>query len=289
MKKSTDFYKVINAVINSLNHGNSVAYVTGGQSGSGYGTFDSNADNDTVRDDLLKYADCDELDEDELTDDWKDEDRKSGFDFWQLSNYGNNAPYIQLAIDPDMYVSSYDLRDMISDDTDMERAEITTGMNGYPRGLRGCVLINGGGKSWDELQNIADRYGVEIMELHRRDGWQLWESRGTAWGLFDFADYQSNHDDNFKWVDSWEAFAQDIREFAQEVLRDYEHDEDAAARLEDLADEVEQKKPLGSNEFVSWEYNDYERYQVQDRMVDHFSYDTHNYVLAFDCMIEDNH
>lgn len=287
MKKSTDFYKVINAVINTLNHGNSVAYVTGGQGGSGYGTFDSGADNDTVRESLLSYAGCEELDDDELTDDWKDDDRKSGFDFWQLSNYGDSAAYIQLAIDPDMYVTSYELRDMISDDTDMECAEITTGINGYPRGLRGCVLIDGEDMTWDELQKIAERYGVEIVELHKRDGWQLWECRGTAFGMFDFADYQSSHDDNFKCVDSWEAFAQDIREFVQEVIRDYEHDEDAAARLEELANEVEQKEPLGSNEFISWEYNDYERYEVQDRMVDHFSYDTHNYALAFDCMIAD--
>lgn len=288
MKKSTDFYKVVNAVINTLNDGNSVPYVTGGQGGSGYGMFDSSTDNETVRDELLKYASCEELYDDELLDDWKDDDRESGFDFWQLGNYGDNAPCIQLAIDPGQYVtSSYKLRDMISDDTDMECAEITTGMNGYPRGLRGCVLIDGDGKTWDELEKIADRYGVEIVELHRRDGWQLWECRGTAFGLFDFADYQDNHDDNFKWVDSWKAFAQDMREFAQENLRDYEHDEEADARLEELVDEVEQKEPLGSNEIISWRYNDYDRYEVQDRMVDHFSYDTHNYALAFDCMIED--
>ena len=48
MKRSADFYKVVNAVINTLNHGDSVAYVTGGQGGSGYGVFDTNEDTENI-------------------------------------------------------------------------------------------------------------------------------------------------------------------------------------------------------------------------------------------------
>ena len=52
MKKSSEFYKVVNAVINTLNHGECVVYVSGGQGGSGEGMFDCDEDNDKVRDSL---------------------------------------------------------------------------------------------------------------------------------------------------------------------------------------------------------------------------------------------
>ena len=44
MKHSSEFYKVMNAVINTLNHGDSVAYVSGGQGGSGFGLFSPDED-----------------------------------------------------------------------------------------------------------------------------------------------------------------------------------------------------------------------------------------------------
>lgn len=287
MKKSSDFYKVVNAVINTLNGGNCVSYVTGGQGGSGYGVFDTNEDNDKVRDTLLQYADCEELDEDELLDDWKEDDRNSGFDFWQLYNYGDNGSFIQLAINPDEYVNSYQLRDMIIDDLDMKAAEITEGMNGYPRNLRGCVLINDNKHTFDELEQIAERYGVEIVELKQKAGWQLWECRGTAFGLFDQVDYQANHNDNFKWVESWKAYADDIREFVEANIRYNEIDKETANKLNELAELAEQREPLGDNEFICWEYNDYDRYEVMNRMVDHFGYDSSYYTLSFDCAIRE--
>lgn len=276
-------------MINTLKQGDSVAYVTGDQGGSGYGVFDTNEDTEKIRTDLMKYADCEELDEDELLPDWKDEDRNSSdCEFWQLSNYGDNAPFIQIGIYPDNYVtSSYVLRDMIADDLDMERAEITEGMNGYPRGLRGCVLINDGKHTFEELEQIAERYGVEVVELHQKAGWQLWECRGTAFGLFDQAEFIGQHDDNFKWVESWKAYAEDIRELVEDRTHYNEIDQETANKLNELADLADQREPLGDNEFISWEYNDYDRYEVMDRMVDHFGYDSNYYTLAFDCMVEE--
>ena len=273
-------------MINTLNHGDSVAYVTGGQGGSGYGVFDTNEDTEKIRKDLMKYADCEELDEDELLPDWKDEDRNSSdCEFWQLSNYGDNASFIQIGIYPDNYVtSSYVLRDMICDEQNLEAAEITEGMNGYPRGLRGCVLLSGCGKTIDEMKELAELYGVELVSLHRRDGWQLWESQGWTWDLYDVEDFMQANNDNLHSWDSYKEYAEELREYANGG----DMDEDMKQQFLEAAEKADGME-LGENEFLYCEegfpyLTDPDK---ADRMVDHFSYDTHNYSLALDCMVTD--
>lgn len=289
MRHSTEFYKVVNAVINTLNSGDSVAYVTGGQGGSGYGVLDCNEDNVKVRMDLMQYAECEELDEDELLGDWTDELRKSGFDFWQLSNYGDNAACIQIAINPDNYVtSSYKLRDMICEEQDLKPAEITMGMNGYPRGLRGCVLLGCTGKTIEQMQDISDMYGVELVSLHRRDGWQLWECEGKACSLYDFASFMDERNDDLHWWSSYKEYVKELREYAREVRNsDIVAEMDIRSTFDAKADQVENLK-LGDNEFLycTAGYPYLTDPIKAERMVDHFSYDTHNYMLALDCMME---
>ena len=284
MKRSADFYKVVNAVINTLNQGDSVAYVTGGQGGSGYGVFDTNEDTEKIRTDLMKYADCEELDEDELLPDWKDEDRNSSdCEFWQLSNYGDNASFIQIGIYPDNYItSSYDLRDMICDDYELEAAEITEGMNGYPRGLRGAVLLNDKEATFESMERLAELYGVEVVSLRRKDGWQLWESQGTAFELYDFQNFLDSHDDNARTFGSFKEYADYLRETASdEMIEDM-----AAHALIEKAKEIEDKE-AGDNEFINTSTYDISRYELLDRHVSHYSYDTWNYCLALDCMVTD--
>lgn len=277
--KARDFYKVTNAVIHTLMEGESIAYVSCGQGGSGSGLFGPNDNPDVIRRDLLSYDNCEEIDMDELADDWGTPD--DGMEFWDLSMYGGENPAsIQIAINPDNYVtSSYTLRDMICDEQGLKAAEITTGMNGYPRGLRGCVLIGDTGKTFEEMEKITNLYGVEVVSLHRRDGWQLWESEGSAFGLYDFADFMSERNDNLHWWGSYRDYADELRDYAE--IEDNQE-------WRELADSVE-NNTLGENEFLycSQGYPDLEDPDVADRMVGHFSYDTHNYMLALDCMIND--
>jgi hypothetical protein len=289
MKHSSDFYKVINAVINTLNHGEAVVYVSGGQGGSGEGMFDCNEDNDKVRNSLLKFAHCEELDEDELLSDWSEEvltgARKSGFDFWQLSGYGDNAPCLQILINPDYYItSSYDLRDMICDEQDLEAAEITTGMNGYPRGLRGAVLLGGCGKTIEQMQELADMYGVKLVSLHQRDGWHLWEYKEWMCELYDYVAFVEQHNDNLHYWESYKAYAEELREYAADT--EDEKREDFLAEAERVEGwQLEKNEVLcAPNGYPYLLLDDVEKV---DRMVDCFSYDTHNYTLALDCMIEE--
>ena len=276
-------------MINTLNHGEAVVYVSGGQGGSGEGMFDTDEDNEKVRKSLLQFAKCEELDEDELLNDWSEEvltgARKSGFDFWELSGYGDNAPCLQIMINPDYYVtSSYDLRDMICNDTNLKAAEITTGMNGYPRGLRGAVLLGGSGKTIEQMQELADMYGVELVSLHRCDGWQLWECEGWTSDLYDYVGFVEGRNDNLHYWESYKAYAEELREYAEDM------DDDQAQEWRDVADRVEGWQ-LEKNEVLcapnGYPYLLLDDVEKVDRMVDCFSYDTHNYTLALDCMIED--
>lgn len=288
MKKSSDFYKVVNAVCNTIcEQGGEVPYILRENGTIECSSFDCNDSHDIVRDTLLAMADCEELDKDELLEGFGSE--SDGCEFWQLSNYGEGADCIQLAINPDKYVtSSYKLRDMIADDLNMERAEITEGMNGYPKGLRGCVLINDNKHTFDELEKIAERYGVEIVDLKRKDGWQLWQSLGTAFEEFDYAEFLDEHHDNIAYFTSWEEYAKALREWAYNLKNINLVAELAErAKMDELADTLEKREPLSKYEFVWVNTHHVMDYTLEDRFVDHFEDDTWNYSLAFDCAIDD--
>ena len=285
MKKSSDFYKVVNAVCNTIamssvkNAG--VDYV---KSDGTAGTFEWGADADKVRDELLQYIDAYDDEDDLQAELWRkhfpyfDTATAPKGELWTLYR---GKEFIQMFIDPAYIIdSSYELRDMIADDLDLERAEITEGMNGYPSHLRGCVLINDGKRTIDELKAISERYGVELVSLSKRDGWQLWHCEGWTWDMYDLAEYLDEHDDNLCYFTSWKEYAEALREWAENA------DADSKA-LTELADEVEQREPMGDNEFVWVSTYDVMRWTLEDRMVDHFSYDTKNFSLGFDCMIEE--
>ena len=122
MKHSADFYKVVNAVLNTLRQGGSVPYYMVANSSEG-GAYTPEDDFRELRLSLLAYNTADD-DEDVADQNFRSE--HSDCDIWTLFR-GND--FICLAIDPDNYItSSYDLRDMIADDYDLECAEITEGL-----------------------------------------------------------------------------------------------------------------------------------------------------------------
>lgn len=285
MRHSIDFYKVVNAVINTLRQQYDVFYATCGNGGSGIGMFSPNDDWDVIRRDLLSYDRCEELEDEDILNyfDNKLDSDKGDYIFWQLTKLGEQNPAtIQIAINPDNYITkSYDLRDMICDDLNLEAAEITTGINGYPSGLRGCVLLCGSGKTIEQMQELTEMYGVELVSLHRRDGWQLWECEGRKDDLYDYAEYMDIRNDNLHWWNTAKAYVDELQEYAEQ-----ESDEKRKQEFFDAADKVGGLK-LGNNEFLycSEGYPYLTNPEKADRMVDHFSYDTHNYTLALDCRI----
>ena len=283
MKHSSEFYKVVNAVINTLNHGDSVAYVSGGQGGSGFGLFSPDEDLLELRMHLIDdFTFIEELDDDELIDDWSYEEcYDSSLDFYEFST---STYRLQVMINPDYYVNSYDLRNMISEDYGLECAEITEGTNGYPRCLRGCVLLNDKNATFERMESIAELYGVEVVSLRRKDGWQFWESEGTAYRLYDLYTILGYIYDNSITFCSFKEYANFLRENA--IERRVFDDEVAAHTFIEKAKEIEDKE-LGDNEFIHiYPYN-ISNYEVLECNVSHYSYDTWNYCIALDCAVFD--
>lgn len=109
-------------------------------------------------------------------------------------------------------ITSYELRSQITEQYDnLQAIEVTTGTNGYPRGLHGAVI---GFDSYDEAEKVAKVYGGEVVEFHRRDGWQLWESRGYAFGAYDIDDIMNLHEDIDEDYVSDMEYSYDIHNYA---------------------------------------------------------------------------
>lgn len=59
----------------------------------------------------------------------------------------------------------------------LDVVETTTGRNGYPQNIKQAII---GFDNWKYAESTAERYGLRITTLHKRDGWQLWERNGDT-------------------------------------------------------------------------------------------------------------
>lgn len=60
----------------------------------------------------------------------------------------------------------------------LELIETTSDASGYPRNLKKAII---GFETFEEAQELADRYGLTVREFTKRDGWQLWVRGGRMW------------------------------------------------------------------------------------------------------------
>ena len=61
----------------------------------------------------------------------------------------------------------------------LEMGETTEGMNGYPKNLK-PIMLCGEADNFDEIKAIAEEYDLEIVKLHKKAGWDLWENKGRT-------------------------------------------------------------------------------------------------------------
>lgn len=127
----------------------------------------------------------------------------------------------------------------------MKAIEITTGMNGYPSHLhRGYIDFD----SFEEAEAFAKKYNGQVVELVKRDGWQLWQSRGYV--LEELKVSAETFGDDYSTVESTDAWNDDCREVLSALIADgADIDElaEAAAEMKTVLDKVED---LDENEAV---------------------------------------
>lgn len=167
--------------------------------------------------------------------------------------------------------------DSITNNYDVTEVTVTSGNNGYPSNLRSALLVY----DWADAQAIADAYpGVTISSIRKRDGWSLWECRGSMWQPYDM--YSSYCTDG-RVIESQEdiigVFGLDDPDFMAELPADKlaSYLECAAKLLRDLAN-------LEDGQFIGNEYTDeidnYMSYDCYDKHQTGYSEDVWQYHIA---------
>lgn len=155
--------------------------------------------------------------------------------------------------------------------------ETTSDASGYPRGLGHAVV---GFDTFGEAQDVADKYGLTVMKLHKRDGWQLW-----------YNDRQALHDGD---KPTLEPEDMGYRTMYREVDEDLviEDLKAAIAELDDMEcivnlaqsrkDIIEELETLGDDEAIFTDGDDktpteWEKVNIHPA---EWQYDTHHYCIA---------
>lgn len=156
----------------------------------------------------------------------------------------------------------------IIDNYDVTEVTVTSGNNGYPSNLRTALLVD----SWAEAQAIADAHpGVTISSIRKRDGWSLWEDRGSMCEPYNMlADYETYGRVIKSKNDVINYLGLDDSDFLREMST-----EDLADRLECASKLLRDVDGLCDDEFIGNEdtddcdnyhsYSTYDKYQMSYR------------------------
>lgn len=96
-------------------------------------------------------------------------------------------------------MTTSELLENIAYENSLEYIETTTGVNGYPKCIRGAIV---GFETFEEAEKLAKEHGLVIRTFFKRDGWNLYQrDSNTTWGPLEITasdygdDYQSfTHD-----------------------------------------------------------------------------------------------
>ena len=175
-----------------------------------------------------------------------------------------------------------DIINAIIDNYQVDEVTVTSGSNGYPSNLRTALLVD----SWADAQAIADAYPeVTISSLRKRDGWALWEERGTMWQPYNMlSDYQQYGRVIKTKDDVYDYYLDDsnyLRSLDSEALAD--HLETASKLLRDI-DGLADDEYLCANDG-----DDYDSWDKVEEFAIGYREDVWQYRIGiiFDCLSDD--
>lgn len=155
----------------------------------------------------------------------------------------------------------------------LDVVETTTGRNGYPQNIKQAIV---GFDNWEYAESVAERYGLRITTLHKRDGWQLWECNGDT-------TLEPLKPDASWYGDNYQAYeGDDVQTWFEEVVKPHL---DNVMNWTDLEDYFEEAKQVydeimlaDDTELVITHENSY--YDTISKECMSWSHDTHHYVIA---------
>src|SRR5574344_1968453 len=95
----------------------------------------------------------------------------------------------------------------ISDIEGLKYVETTSGMNGYPENIQDAIV---GFDNWEQMEEIAEKYSLSPINLHKRDGWRLYERMGMATEPFENS--SDDYGDDYFEEDDAEFYQKQIME-----------------------------------------------------------------------------
>lgn len=156
----------------------------------------------------------------------------------------------------------------------LELIETTSETSGYPRNLKKAII---GFATFEEAQELADRYGLTVREFTKRDGWQLWVRGRRMWEEYD---YEKVFRDALS-VDV-EVYRPGEESVVMEALRNSLGDCDILESMRCLIDKTEQVldalDSCEDSEFIVAVCGDVEG--VYKRKVMSYSYDSSSYAIG---------
>lgn len=158
----------------------------------------------------------------------------------------------------------------IADNEGLKYIETTSGTNGYPQNIQDAIV---GFENWQQLEEVAEKYNLNPINLHRRDGWQLFERNGTATEPF-INSSNDYGDDHFEYDDA-DAYQKQIMEdvFPYAELSTFEDVEKWVKERKEVYDEL---LTCGENEIVITYQGRF--FEKINKVSMSFSHDTHTYI-----------
>lgn len=198
-------------------------------------------------------------------------------------------------------LNSYEIRNTIADieGFDFAMCETTEGRNGYPERLHGTIDMAACCHSFEEAEKIAIRYGLQLLEGRKRDGWQFWEVRGAAYNAYDRLGIDFENDtrivaDSQELLDEEIAFREEaIREDHKNAIEDAEDEEERNDEIEAMNEEIAELHREADERFGKVDFGkQHITYESGDRLCDFdicdnkcmsFREDVWTYTILLDC------
>lgn len=161
----------------------------------------------------------------------------------------------------------------IAEIENLELFETTSERNGYPRNLKHALK---GFETFEQAQEIADKYDLEIQTFKKKDGWGLWyRTGGKAYEAFENGaeDYGDNYQE-FSKMEEVDFIDQEIIPFIEDI-ESLERIEDILKIKKEIWEEIQD---LDDDEIVITHLGCYWETIKQKSM--YFYHDTNHYTIG---------
>ena len=164
-----------------------------------------------------------------------------------------------------------DLRDLAAQEG-LHYAETTSESNGYPRNLKDALI---GFDTFEQAEALAKEHGLDIMLLHKRDGWQLWHRKGNAYEPMTItsADYGDDYSE-LRYMDEEDFYSEEV----EPMLDSFSTLAELKAFVESKEKVYDELSTLGENEVMILRNGEF--YEKIETPCMFWLYDTHHYEIG---------